>query len=602
LVVWVGLLGLIPAGDVTDLSIHSAAQRTDVLIAVSGPVQFRDFTMEGPTRLIVDLMGARHALPATNFMGLDRGGIRSVRTSQYSDDVVRVVLELHERVGYQVVAGEGHLRISLENRNGSFDPWSASSPEVLPGGLQAPPPAPRVVAPVVPAAPVVTTPVGLDRRTRPIQQQGAPRITVQFAETPIREVLFTFAEFSGRSIVPGSGVAGNVNAEIRDQPWDIALREILISQGLSAVEDPATGIIRVDDVENLTTREQVDQLITQAYPISYATAEELRTAVEPLLSDRGRASVVATTNTLVVMDIPRVQESVGALLEAMDIQTPMISISAKIIFVNRTDLNEFGVVYDLKDSRGNQLNLVTPGAVDLDGDGVIRLPDEQVDIGTDVISLGGASIAALGNANNRVAGPSLTLLTSLIVGRHTLINFIEALQSVNLSDVEATPSVQVLDNREARILVGERTPIRVIDAQAGGAGAGAGAQAGGLPQATVQIEETGIALRVKPHVTRGNNILLDLRAERSAVDVADSDVGLIFRTQEAESRVLVQDGETVVIGGLTVTERSEVRSGIPLLMNLPVLGRMFRTTRESANQRDLMILVTPTIVRRPAGP
>jgi type IV pilus assembly protein PilQ len=187
------------------------------------------------------------------------------------------------------------------------------------------------------------------------------------------------------------------------------------------------------------------------------------------------------------------------------------------------------------------------------------------------------------------------------MGRYTLLNFIEALESVNLSDIQAAPSVTVLDNREARILVGERTPVRVIDAGASAVGGGGGGQGGGnqsaLPTATVDFQETGIILRVTPHVTAGDNILLELEAERSSADVADSDVGLIFRTQEAESRVLVQDGETVVIGGLTVTESSEVRSGIPLLMHMPVIGRLFRTTRESRVQRDLMILVTPNIVR-----
>jgi type IV pilus assembly protein PilQ len=599
LAAWVGLVGLVPSGTVTDVSILPGGGATEVVIAVSGPVQYRDFVMDGPTRLVVDLMGATLALPGEQFAGVDRGGVRAVRTSQYEASVVRVVLELHQRMGYQVEAGPGNLRITLESGEGAFEPWSSAARAGM--GTQL---ASSSGAPAPPAADFRSA-VATSAASRAIQAstQEARRISVQFTDTPIQEVLFTFAEFSGRSIVPSSAVSGTVNAEIRNQPWDIAMREVLISQGLAAAEDPTTGIIRVDNVENITSREQFDQLITRAFPISYASAEEVRGAIEPLLSERGRVSVGASSNTLVVMDIGRVQEAAEALIQELDIQTPMISISAKIIFVNRTDLDEFGVTYDLKDSRGNQLNQIAPGAVDQDGDGIIRLPDEQVDIGTDVVSLGGSSVAALGNANSRVAGPSLSLLTSLVLGRHTLISFIEALQSVNLSDVEASPSVSVLDNHEARILVGERTPIRVIDAQAGGAGGGGGGggqQAGGLPQATVRLEETGIGLRVTPHVTQGNKIRLTMRAERSAAEVADSDVGLIFRTQEAESQVLVQDGETVVIGGLTVTERSEVRSGIPLLMNLPVVGRFFRTSREQQVQRDLMILVTPTI-NRPVG-
>jgi type II secretory pathway component GspD/PulD (secretin) len=200
-----------------------------------------------------------------------------------------------------------------------------------------------------------------------------------------------------------------------------------------------------------------------------------------------------------------------------------------------------------------------------------------------------------------VPNPTVTLLTSLLVGRHSLIAFIEALEAVNLSDVQAAPSLTVMDNQQARILVGERTPIRVIDQGSsvvgGGGGGGAGAAAAVIPQATVQIEETGIILEVTPHVTAGDNILLEVRAERSAAEVAESDLGLVFRTQEAESRVLVEDGETVVFAGLTVTESSEVRSGIPLLMDLPILGPLFRVTRQQTIQRDLMILVTPHVVR-----
>jgi type II secretory pathway component GspD/PulD (secretin) len=171
------------------------------------------------------------------------------------------------------------------------------------------------------------------------------------------------------------------------------------------------------------------------------------------------------------------------------------------------------------------------------------------------------------------------------------VAFIDALQSTNFSDIVAEPSFMVADNQTANIQVGEDTPIRVIDA-----GGGAGAT-GRLPQASVQIQSTGIILTATPHITAGDHILLDISAERSSVDISDSDVGQTFRTQNASTRVLVRDGETVVIAGLTVTERSEARSGIPLLMDLPLLGKIFRTQRRSEVQRDLMMLVPPNIVR-----
>jgi type IV pilus assembly protein PilQ len=181
------------------------------------------------------------------------------------------------------------------------------------------------------------------------------------------------------------------------------------------------------------------------------------------------------------------------------------------------------------------------------------------------------------------------MVTSLLLGRHSLITFIDALQSVNLSDIQAAPSITVMNHREARIQVGERTPVRTIDA---------GSQVGGqsAPRASVRLENTGVILTVTPHIT-GNQVLMELHAERSNIALAPADLGFTFQTQEAQTQVLVDNGETAVIGGLTIVEKTKVRAGIPFLMDLPVLGSLFRQTSDRENKRDLLIMVTPHIVR-----
>ena len=575
-------------GPVTGLSIQPAPERTEVVISMDGQAEYRDFTMEGPSRLVVDLLDSQLALPRENFLDLNRGGVRSIRTSQYSASIVRVVIDLERVVGYQILQGDGELRVVLENSGDTFAPWStvpaAAAQDPAPPTGFVPASAAPVDAALAPTPEVASSPGAL----LPPQEQGA-RITVTFSNTPIQEVLFTFAEFADRSIVAGAEVDVVVSAEVRDQPWDVALREILEANGLVAVES-VSGIIRVDNLENLQQREQWEAPSTRTFQVNYANAAELQTSVQALLSmERGKVAVDAGTNTVIVTDVKRVLDQVEAMIRSLDRETPQVAIAAKIVFINRTDLQDFGITYDLKDSEGNQLNQITPGAVDQDGNGVIDYPDDLVEVGTDVVALGGNSIAALGNARNRIPNPNLTLLSSLILGRHTLITFIEALESMNLSDIQAHPSVQVLDNQQARIWVGEETPIRVIDAQAGATG-------GSIPTAQVRTRETGIILEATPHVVGNGKIRLELNAERSAAIPAESDAGYIFATQNAQSRVLVDDGETVVIAGLTVTETSEVRSGIPLLMDIPIIGSLFRVTRESTIQRDLMILVTPTIV------
>lgn len=398
----------------------------------------------------------------------------------------------------------------------------------------------------------------------------ARRIAVSFADAPIRDVLFTFAEFAGRSIVAGARVDGRVSAEIRDQPWDVAFHALLDAHGLVARETES-GIIRVEDAQSLFQREAVAPLETRTFRAGYASALELQDPAAALLSDRGRVSVGQAANTLVVTDVPRVLASVAALVAALDVPAPQVDIAAQIVFVNRTGLDEFGITYGLADR-------------ELDG-----------------VSLSGHSLAALGNATHRVTNPTLSILASLVMDdggdKTTLLGFIDALQSVQLTDVEARPSIRVLDNHTAKIVVGEETPVRVVDAGAQGGGAEDGGSARSGPVATVDYKETGVILEVTPRVAPSGDVHLDLVAERSSADLGPSDVGVVFRRQKAESRVLVGDGETVVIGGLTVEEKSEARAGIPLLMDLPLLGALFRTRRESLVQRDLIILVTPTVVR-----
>ncbi|MEX1258089.1 MAG: AMIN domain-containing protein [Gemmatimonadota bacterium] len=577
------------AGDVTGLQILPSAQKTEVVIAVAGGVETRDFMMEGPHRIVVDLINARFLLPRESFENLGRGGVQTIRASQYSDDIVRIVLEVLGPVGYSLSSGDGYVRISLENPWGDFEPWASATSVSSPASTGV------ASALLTPAAAAATA--SRPRWSGLAPQQFVDPISVTYVNTPILEVLFDFAEFSNRSIVPGAGVTGTVNLDIRGQPWDIALQAILESQGLAA-EELASGIILVDQLSALQSREEVEQVVTRTFRVNYATASELQTSIETLLSERGSVAVSTSTNQLVVTDIPRVMASVEQLVNGLDLRTPEVMISAKIFFVNRTDLQEFGITYDLKDSQGNQLNQLTPGGIDVNGDGQISVDPEDgevVGVGTNVVALGGNSIAALGNANQRVTGPALQLLTSLIMGRHTLISFVEALQSVNLSDVQSAQSTRVLDNRLGRIVVGERTPIRVVDAGAAGGGQQAGAQ---FPQATVQIEETGIILEVTPHVTAGDLIWMDVRAERSGLEISpNADIGFIFNTQSVDTQVLVPDGETVVIGGLTVTELTQSRAGIPLLQDLPLIGRFFRLSREQTIQRDLLILVTPEISR-----
>jgi len=240
-------------------------------------------------------------------------------------------------------------------------------------------------------------------------------------------------------------------------------------------------------------------------------------------------------------------------------------------------VNSLGIVWDLKDRTGNSINDVI---------GVENPLAPGTLTNATLVDLSGESIAALANANDRVLAPSLQILASTAFGDFTLSAFLDALEQHQLSDVQAAPSIQVVDNHNARILVGERTPIRILEQ---------GAQAANAT-INVQFEETGIILDVTPHITNNGQILLDVSAERSGLQTDLPDVGFNFSQQQGKTRLLLDDGETMVIGGLTLSEVDRNESGIPLLMNLPLIGGLFRTTKNTETKKDLIILVTPHIV------
>jgi type IV pilus assembly protein PilQ len=549
---------------VKGVSIVPAADRTEVVVEMDGAVTVKDFRLSNPERLVLDISGARHTLPRDRYPDINRGGVRSLRVSQFQPGVVRIVLDLARPVQYSVAREGGVVRVSFPNPAGEFSAWHARGEEEA-GAIAAQVVSAPVVTPAVAAATRESVPTA-----RPPARRANPPVTLFFKDTPIHDVLATIAEHAGRSIVVGKGIDGKITADIRNQPWDVALEALLQANGLAARE-MESGIIRVDKLENLREQEKVEELVTRSFPIKFANVDSLMPAIAGLVSERGKVTRNAATNTLLVTDGRSiVEERIAPMITQLDSRTPQVSISAKIIFINRTALDEVGVTYALWDRNG-----VIPG-----------------DSG--VVAIGGKAIAALGNASTdaRVTGPTFSFLSSLVLGRYNLNAFIDALTSVSVADIQASPSVRTLDNHEAFVQVGEETPIRVVDVGQGG---------GTAPRSNVQLKNTGIILKVTPHVT-GNQVLLNVHAERSGLRVLpQADIGFTFDKQASGVNVLVNNGETAVISGLTIVEKTKGRMGIPILMDLPILGKLFRKSIDNEVKKDLLIMVTPHIIREEGG-
>ncbi|MGH7603868.1 MAG: AMIN domain-containing protein [Gemmatimonadaceae bacterium] len=662
------------AATVHSVSVVPSSGKTEVVVGISAAVDVQSLTLDAPARIVIDLDGATLSMAHRRYDRIARGGITNIRYSQFRPNVVRVVIEMDAKHPFDVKSNDTEVRVTVSGgKTADYSSWSSDKD----GYVASPAPgrsatttiatAPRkpqtqAVKPhtqaVATTAPVKTdTPkvvaqvesqstVSYQQDDQPAptpapapemaerapslppvalfshaQQSQQPIINVTFQDTDIRDVIASFAAFSGRTIVVGKDVTGTVTAEIRNQPWDVALRAVLQGQGLAASEDAISGIITVDSYANILNRQASEPLQTQLVSINYASATALVPTVQSLLQKdcpqvptsgnvqnnarpnciaRGLVAADSTTNTLIITETASRLADVLQYVRNLDVRTPQVGIKAKIIFVNRTNIEDIGLSYDLgtgTDQFFSQLvkrpDPSTLKPIDTNGDGVPDALGGGTPFNGDRILLGGNALSAIANANSRVVNPALQVVFSTALGKFQLTSFLDALQEVRLADLQAEPSIVTLDNRQASIQVGQEIPIRVLDANTANVGGATGNQ---VPRATVQLKQVGIILTVTPHITNNRQILLLLHAENSDAELASSDVGFIFGKQSGDTQLLVSDGETAVIGGLTVTQTTNSKSGIPLLVDLPLIGRLFGETRTDDEKRDLLILVTPHII------
>ena len=630
------------ASAVTALSLVPGQGQSEVVIEVSGPVNVQDFTVPTPHRIVLDISGARLAPMGTAYDRVARGGVTNIRSSQYRGDVVRVVLDIEGPRTYTVSRTDGEIRITIKG-DAAFAAWHSTGSmlaesmasavkadragevtTVTSGGSvgelsaaisdSSPSLVDSVIANVsvqpAPSAPSAREVESTEARSvadvrAPSQQRAQqPRITVTWSDADIRDVLAGFATFSGRTIVVGKDVAGTVTAEIKDQPWDVALKAILESQGLAAAEE-SSGIITIDSYKNILEKQSSEPVTTQMININYVSATSLVATVKGLLYkdcaigaasggnaaqsgmsgnngcvQRGSVGADSATNSLIVTEVTSRLPDLLQYVKGLDIRTPQVALKAKIISVSRTQVEQLGLSYDLGSS-GTFFNTLLP-----------RIPEGSSSPGTfdSQVELGGDAIAGVSNAARKYKqGSALNVIFSTALGKFSLTSFLDALKESTLSDIQAEPSIVTLDNREARIFVGQETPVRVIDA-------GSVSQIGAPVRANVQFRETGIILTVTPHITNNRQIRMSMEAEQSDLNIVGGDLGFIINKRNAKTQLLVNDGETAVIGGLTQTQVTKNRSGIPFLSDLPFIGRLFSQSDNREEKKDLLILITPHII------
>jgi len=518
---------------VTGVQVGETPGGTRIALNSDRELAYLDYYLADPVQIVIECPDAVLGFPEGMLEeGEPTGVVRNVSVGHWSggdgDNLVRLIVELEEPSPYIVEGGGEGLTLTVQDPEAS--PLGAAKGEGEFGQAWA-------------------TEDDLIALNTPV--------TIDMQRASIHTVLRSLSEVSGKDIIASGDVDGKVTVRMRDVPWRDALALILRAHDLGYKEEE-DGVIRVGSLERLRKedleREAAERekegllpLVTKIVPLKFANAKELSMSLDETLTGRGRLEVDERTNSLLITDIETEADKIAAMAGELDSRTPQVEIVSKLVDLDAKVSRELGITWD-------QQNLHSK-----DND----------------FSVSGGVLAPLGEAVG-------TIKLGVVQSFGNLEAMLQALETENKADIISNPRISTVNNREARILVGQKIQLIVMD------------EAG---NPITQLITVGIQLKVTPHVNSDRTITLDMHPEVSDL-AAEATVqgGVVINTSEADTRVLVDDGETAVIGGLISTRDTELNRGVPVLSNIPVLGNLFKSSSTVTRKRELLIFVTPKIM------
>lgn len=412
------------------------------------------------------------------------------------------------------------------------------------------------------------------------QYSGKP-ISLNFQDIPVRTVLQIIADYNNFNLVTSDSVEGSITLRLDGTPWDQALDIVLKVKGLDKRMDG--NILMVAPSEELAAREakdlqakqqveKLEPLYTEFIQVNYAKASEigelLKTEGTSFISERGAISVDQRTNTLLVKDTRRSIENVRQAIETLDIPVRQVIIEARMVTVKDNVSEELGVRWGVSDQQGTDGYSGTLEGAQTISTGTIPQVSDRLNVNLPV---------------NQPAGSIAFHIAKLIDG--TILDLeLAALERENKGEIIASPRIMTANQKKARIEQGTEIPF----VQAASSGA-----------TTVSFKKAVLSLEVTPHVTPDDRVILDLIiTQDTRGDTVQTGTGAAtaIDTQRIETQVLVENGETIVLGGIFQQQIVNAVSKVPLLGDIPYLGRVFRNDSELNEKTELLIFVTPKIV------
>jgi type IV pilus assembly protein PilQ len=404
------------------------------------------------------------------------------------------------------------------------------------------------------------------------------RISLDFKDVEVADVLRLIAEVSDLNVIAGDEVDGKITIRLVDVPWDQALDVVLLTKGLGFVR--VGNVLRVAPSERLKqeeearlqerrAKEKLEDLVVKLQPVNYAEVKSVSTMVKRLLTPRGTVDVDKRTNTIIIKDIPSVIDEATALIKAIDTQTPQVLIEAKIVEARLDFSREIGATWAF----GAQ---PFEGADALGGEDFLYHNDPQLTGFTDTFNN-----VAVSNPITSVANGLLDLGAFILDEQFNLELRLEAAESSGDGKVISSPRVVTLDNSEATIKQGVAIPFQTFE----------------NGDAQLEFIDAVLQLKVTPHITADRSIIMKVDVQRNAPEVTPNPTGSpSIAKNEAKTETLVKDGQTLVIGGIYVIDKSENTGGVPYFNRIPVLGAAFRNREVRDRRNELLIFLTPRVV------
>ncbi len=437
--------------------------------------------------------------------------------------------------------------------------------------------------------PVSPTPVPKKvEEEKKVSEEGVPqkvytgrKLSLDFKDADVKNILRLIAEVSNLNIIVADEVTGKITMRLVDVPWDQALEIILQSKNLD--KRRAGNVVRIAPVEALRkedqarlqeqkSREGLEPLVHELIPVNYATAKEIMPQVKSVLSERGDVKVDDRTNTLIIKDISRTIPAVKNLVKLLDTKTPMVLIEARIIEANLSFQNELGVQW------GFLLGGAKAKAFGGSSSTVLGTPGSTVNR---VVDLAAIPRTGLGSTGSGAAG-----VLSAIFSRGTIQELDITLSAhENKGDVKiiSSPKIATLDNKEASIEQGLRIPYLKLTTEG---------------TVTTDFIDANIKLTVTPHVTNDGTIKLIIKVKKDAPDTSITVQGVpSIDKKEAISEVLIKDSGVVAIAGIYTIDKEVQNEGVPLFNKIPLLGWLFKRENKQDNRKDLLIFVSPKIMK-----